>query len=720
MRIGPRHPWLGAAGFHIALPWLTGVFRRRHIHSADSDFARARNAAIRNKIERGDIVYLAGVSAAGTHNSGVALIEVTRDGPRLILNNEEERFSALKHSNAYPQLSIAAMVQWLAARGHGPDRIDAWFSAWDYAALNATLIRSFLEEAPASLRPLLRAEGTPLFNSRDLDRGYRAARHIGRQLGFAAPIELIGTPHHENHAWFSFAASPFARERKPVMVAVLDGLGDRGAISLYTVENGRMKLAYANDSVYDSLGIFYAVISSTQGGWTWLSSEGRYMGATAYGDNDRASNPYYQALKRIFVLAPEGRIYLDRDLANWPRDIMREPYTDALKAILGEPIAQKDMWNPDAVLRIEDIKHSEATQSRLDKAAATQMVFEDALMHVIDYFIRSTGSDRLVLTGGIGLNALGNMRLLEHFDRDYYRRELGRDGRLHLWVPPVPNDAGVTIGAAYMGAYLAGYGLGAPVEHAFYCGTPPAAADIRAALDASSDVERIELAPLDGEVARARYADFMAYMTAQDAIFALYQGAAETGPRALGHRSILANPCNPRTRENLNARVKYREAIRPLAPMLTLEAAQDFFELSEGASDADYNAYNYMVLTAHAKPQARERIPAVIHADGTGRLQIVREATDPLTYAYLKALGRRIGVACAVNTSFNVAGPIAQTPQQALDTLRRAKGLDVVLMFSAEGPVFAALHRGAAKEGDRFRKWLKRWQQEAGQRLELE
>ena len=122
-----------------------------------------------------------------------------------------------------------------------------------------------------------------------------------------------------------------------------------------------------------------------------------------------------------------------------------------------------------------------------------------------------------------------------------------------------------------------------------------------------------------------------------------------------------------------------------------------FFELSDGASDADYNAYNYMVLTAHAKPQARTKIPSVVHADGTGRLQIVREATDPLTYAYLKALGRRIGVEVAVNTSFNVAGPIAQTPAQALDTLRRSKGLDAVLMFSEEGPVFVALHGGTGR-----------------------
>ncbi|MGB8036505.1 MAG: carbamoyltransferase C-terminal domain-containing protein, partial [Pseudolabrys sp.] len=483
---------------------------------------------------------------------------------------------------------------------------------------------------------------------------------------------------------------------------------------------GRMRRLYCNNSIFDSLGVFYSVISSTQGGWTWLSSEGRYMGATAYGNNDRKTNAYYAALKPIFNLAPNGQIFLNRDLANWQRNILNRPYSDALKQILGEPIALKDMWNPDAVLRLEDIKHKENTQERLDKAAATQMVFEDALMHLLAHFISATGIHRLVLTGGIGLNALGNMRILETFDENFFRAGLGGNTRLHLWVPPVPNDAGVTIGAAYMGAYHAGYGVGAPIEHAFYCGASPTEHDIRAALTASPDIEWTELKSAASPDARGQFADFMAFMTAHDAIFALYQGPAETGPRALGHRSILANPCNPTTRENLNARVKYREAIRPLAPMMTLDAAKQFFELSDGASDADYNAYNYMVLTAHAKPAAHTRIPSVVHADGTGRLQIVRENTDPLTHAYLKALGRRIGVEVAVNTSFNVAGPIAQTAQQAIDTLRRSKALDAVLMFSNEGPVFAARHGDSAQTGNgRFRQWLLEWQRETGQRLEL-
>ncbi len=421
--------------------------------------------------------------------------------PDYCSTTKKNDFPGVKHTNQYSQFSIQALRSAMADMGLGVEQIDGWFGSWDNAAFAASLVRTMLEEAPTSFSFLF-GPPTPLFNLSDLERGMRAARHVGRQLGSDKPVPLICTPHHDNHAWFSFAASPFARSERPVMLAVLDGVGDMGAISLYLCENGRMRQLHCNDSVFDSLGLYYAVISSTQGGWTWLSSEGRYMGATAYGNGDRASNPYYAQLKSIFSLEPDGHIQLNRDLANWVRDLMRNPYSDALIGILGEPIAAQDMWNPDAVLRVEDIKHKENTQERFDKAAATQMVFEDALVHVIGHFIRSTGSDRLVLTGGIGLNALGNMRLMEQFDASFYRRELNQQTRLHLWVPPVPNDSGVSIGAAYMGAYLAGYGLGEPIEHAFYCGAPPPATEIRTALNQSPDVECIELIAADGTAAR--------------------------------------------------------------------------------------------------------------------------------------------------------------------------------------------------------------------------
>jgi len=178
------------------------------------------------------------------------------------------------------------------------------------------------------------------------------------------------------------------------------------------------------------------------------------------------------------------------------------------------------MWNPDAILRVQDIHHKINTQERLDKAAATQMVFEDALFHIIDYLIRKTGSNRLVLTGGTALNALANMHMLEHFDEDYYRQTLGRRARLHLWVPPTPSDSGVTIGAAYMFAYLAGAGTGSPLVHAFYCGSAPTEAEIRAALGNAPDIAWTELGDIATPGRRNAVADFMAFMTAKDGVFA--------------------------------------------------------------------------------------------------------------------------------------------------------------------------------------------------------
>jgi len=706
-RIGPRHPRLGAAGFRAA-QWLSArLFRAAGFHQLGSEFADARIARVREKLRRGETVYLAGLGPPGTHNSGVALVEVTQaHGPRLIVNNEEERFSGNKHTTEYPRLSIDAVVATLRGMGRDIGDIDAWLTSWDYPTLAGTLARSVLEEMPQSLK-LLRTTEAAGFDGRRLDQMTRTPKILGKQLGLAERVPLICLPHHDNHAWFSFAASPFADDGEPVAIAVLDGTGDRGSVSLYVANNGAMRQLHCNDSMFDSLGAFYSVISSTQGGWTWLSSEGRYMGAAAWGDMNRASNPYYVRLKGVLDFGNDGEVRINRAMANWYCDPFDHPYKPALTEILGRPLKPDQLWNPDAVLRVEDIQHRPDTQNRLDKAAATQLVFEDAMIHVVHHLLRTTGASRLVLTGGVALNAVGNMRLLQHFDEAWFEKVQQRKAQLHLWVPPTPGDPGVTIGAAWLFAYLAGAPRGDPISHAFYCGAPPSADDIATAL-AAGDIASQKIGNISTPEGRDAIADLMAFMVARNGIIALYQGAAETGPRALGHRSIFANPCDPQARERLNERVKYREAIRPLAPMATLEAAQEFFDLLPGASDAGYNAYNYMVLTAQSKPGARERIPAVIHADGTGRIQIVRAENDPLTYAYLKALGRRIGVEMSVNTSFNVAGPIAQTPGHAIDTLRRSRGLDAVLLVASDGAVHAAWH-GGERDSGRFTGWLAEW-----------
>jgi carbamoyltransferase len=462
----------------------------------------------------------------------------------------------------------------------------------------------------------------------------------------------------------------------------------------------------------DFVKLIYSFLSATQGGWTMLSSEGRYMGAAAYGERDRLRNRYYGRLRELVRLLPGGAIRLDRRLANWPRRLFAEPYTPALEGVLGPPVSLRRLWNPDAILSVDDIAHAPATQDRVDKAAAVQALFEDMLVHILADAIERTGCDRLVLTGGTALNGVANMLLLETFDAAWYRRRLQRQARLQLWVPPVPGDAGVTIGAAYAFARRLGCPAGAPLDHAFHCGEPPTRAAIEQALAGQADIGWCRLDLPAGAAATAALAELMAGITAADGVLALFQGAAEMGPRALGHRSILANATNPQTRAILNARVKFREAIRPLAPMLTPAAARQLFELSDGAAAADHAAYNYMVLTARARPGTASLLPAVVHVDGTSRLQIVRQRHDPLCFAYLQALGRRLGVEAAVNTSFNVGGPIVQTPAQALVTLRRARGLDVLIICADDGTAFAAWHAVEAGEKDggrRFGRWLAAW-----------
>src|SRR4051812_35658692 len=390
-RTGPKYPRLGAYGFRAGRWLATKLLAAGGFHQIDSGFARERLALVRDRLQRGETVYLAGLGPPGTHNSGVALVEVTQaSGPRLIVNNEEERFSGNKHTTVYPRHSIEAMVATLRSMGRDIGDIAAWVTTWDYPTLFGTLARSVLEEAPQGAK-LLRNTEAAGFDGRRLEQMTRMPKLLGRQLGLSARVPLICMPHHDNHAWFSFAASPFTDNDGPVAVAVLDGTGDRGSISLYAAENGAMRLLSCNDSVFDSLGAFYSVISSTQGGWTWLSSEERYMGAAAWGDMNRDTNVYYRRLRDVLQLGADGAVKLNRAMANWHCAPFDHPYNPELTGILGEPLKPAQLWNPDAMLRIEDIHHRPDTQQRLDKAAATQLVFEDAMIHIVDHLLRITG-----------------------------------------------------------------------------------------------------------------------------------------------------------------------------------------------------------------------------------------------------------------------------------------------------------------------------------------
>jgi carbamoyltransferase len=715
-RRGPRHPRFAEWGSRAVLPLLNKAYTRRGLYHLDSRFGRSRLKALEESISGGREAYVLGIGS-GFHNSGVALVRVTRGGTvELICNEEEERYAAVKHCTTYPEHSVEALKRRLRELKVEPGEIAACVSNWDQASATIALIlRPMFEEAPSSLM-LPRRELPDDVISRDRSALTLTPERLGSQLGLDERMPIIRMRHHDNHAYFSYAVSSFAVDPDPVMMVVIDGSGDDASTSLYDCRAGEVTLLQTQGaSALDSLGSMYGYLSSTQGGWPLLSSEGRYMGAAAWGDGSRLSNRYYRRLKHLLYFGAEGEVHLNRALANWTRGGLTEPYTEELIDILGEPIPPQDMWNPDAILNVEDIRHPEVTRDRVDKAAAVQMLFEDALVHIVDHLIRETGSHRIVRTGGTALNCVANMRLLECFDERWYERHLGlADTRLHLWVPPVPGDAGTPVGAAYAFAMLAGARPGPPLRHAFYCGFAPTSAMIQSAVSAEPTLSSMALGDCSDPEVMAQVADLLAHALANDGIMGLYQGVAETGPRALGHRSILANPCNPDTRRLLNERVKHRELIRPLAPMLTREAAERFFHLEDGASDDDYNAYSYMVLTARARPEAHEEIPAVIHHDGTGRLQIVRPDIDPFCHEFLLAMGRRTGVEASVNTSLNVGTPIAHTPAQAIATLKRAHGMDGLLMIADDLQASLVWLQDRDEARGRLMDSLRAWAEETG------
>ena len=713
-RFGPSHGILGRLAADIGYPILSAYAARRSFLTPSSRYSRERSAALADKLRRGETAYLLGIGPAG-HNSGVALLEVSAErGINLIRNDEEERYTGVKNCTAYPEHSLDSLMETAAELGVGARDIHACVASWDYVRLAATLLGAIGSELPAS-RILLDPTQFGAMNVTHILDAVRAPGRLGRQLGLPGPMPVIGMRHHCNHAYFSLAVSPFAASAEPVLITVIDGFGDDGAISVYLARGGAPELLFRNRDIFDSLGGFYSMISSTQGGWTILSSEGRFMGAVAWGDGERTTNHYYRGLREIFHFAPNGEVMLNRALANWPRRLQAEPYTPALTAVLGEPIPLEAMWNPDAVLKVNGNGEAASTPERFDKAAATQLVFEDALFHIVDHHIRATGASRLVLTGGTALNAIANTRLMERFDAAWYRLNLGKpDTCLHVWAPPISGDAGAAAGAGFQFAMQAGAKPGAPLRHAFYCGAAPTDRAIEAAVDASKEIGWRFVGSVATTEGCESVADFLAACIAADGVLGLFQGVAETGPRALGHRSILANPCNPRSLETINRSVKFREPFRPLAPMATLEAAHRFWLLQEGALDDDANAYNYMVLAARARPATKATIPAVVHLDGTSRIQIVRPDADPFTHAYLRAMGRRVGAEVSVNTSLNVAGPIAQTPEQALEALRRTAAMDGLLLIGAEGGAYLAWHTVTTPPKDGGRRvvgWFAQWRE---------
>jgi len=455
--------------------------------------------------------------------------------------------------------------------------------------------------------------------------------------------KLIQVPHHLAHAASAFYVSGF----EEALILVADGMGEVHSMTI-AVARGRDITTLAQVPALHSLGLLYGVVTLHLG-FEFGLDEYKVMGLAPHGDPRR----YFGQFMGLIKLEADGTCTIPVLFANRTLE-ERETYGGTLRQlaeVLGPPRA------PDAAL---DGNHA-------DVAAGLQAALQAALMHTLRYFKAQTGLRNLCLAGGVALNCTANGVIK--------RSGLFRD----MFVQPAAGDDGSALGAALWVQRLHQPDRRLPRMGLPLWGPDYDADAIGRALDEGRCGPPGAFASFD-ELARE-----VARRLADGQIVAWFQGRMEFGPRALGNRSILADPRDARMRDRINQLVKKREEFRPFAPAVTAEAAHRFFELDP----ADAGLYAHMLVVAPVRAAYRDRLPAVTHVDGSARVQTVSRADHPRFWTLLEEFGKITGMPVLLNTSFNVRGqPIVCTPTEAVATFLAA-GLDALAIgdrLLAPGP----------------------------------
>lgn len=455
----------------------------------------------------------------------------------------------------------------------------------------------------------------------------------------AARTRVIGVRHHEAHAFSAVAASPF----KECLAIVADGMGEVDAISVFRWRNGVLTRLATQDA-RSSLGLFYSLITMHLG-YEPNADEYRVMALAAFGDPDRFSTAFEAAV----TLGDNGRVGVPV-LQSARSDPYREQYRRGRRWL--ESVTFPALGPAEAGLGVH-----------ADFAAAAQARLEAALQHVVSHWTRVTGLNAIALAGGVALNSVANGKLIS-------------GGRNRVFVQPAAGDEGTAVGAALA--------IGYPWVTDPLPAVPLLGPDLESPVstDGWTCLKSVEVAT---QVA--------AELLARGAIIGWAQGRLEFGPRALGNRSILADPRSAATRDRVNAAVKFREQFRPLAPAVLSESADEWFELHSGTE------YGHMTVVVPVRPERRLLIPAVTHVDSTARVQVVDRRHHPAFWSLLNRFAARTGVPVLLNTSLNVKGqPIARTAEDAFWTFENSN-LDALFVNEwviTRGPWSEVIHEVSA------------------------
>jgi carbamoyltransferase len=577
------------------------------------------------------------------HDSAAALLV---DGD-LVAAAEEERFSRRKHDFGFPSDAI------------------------DFCLAQAGLQGGDLDYAVFYEKPLQKFERILLSTLAGYPRSYGVFREsmiawFNEKLWIKSQIltklnlpekKLLFADHHMSHAASAFFCSPYDE----AAVLTIDGVGEWTTAAVGRAqahwpgrENGfaenRIELLQETRFPH-SLGLLYSAFTAFLG-FKVNNGEYKVMGMAPYGQPTRTDD-----VLKLIEVGPDGGFRLNMEYFSFHHSTS-QTFNRKFVELFGEPrVHDADFYTPAILRTLAKPGWNEETarlnQHYADIAASIQRVTEEIMLKMARHAYDLTGSKNLCMAGGVALNSVANGRIAREtpFER--------------IYIQPAAGDSGGALGAAlYVHHILLGRPRCFVMEHAYW-GQAYDSGRQQSAVAASG--REYELEPeLD------RRADLIVGDLLAGRVIGLYQGRFEWGPRALGNRSILADPRRAEMKDVVNASIKYREPFRPFAPVVLEEHASDYYAELGGVSELYPLRYMLMVYPTH--DGQGEKIQAVTHEGGTGRLQVVRREWNPLYYRVIELFGQATGVPVLLNTSFNLRGePIVNTPENALNTFNKSE-----------------------------------------------
>lgn len=567
-------------------------------------------------------------------------VAAVRDG-KVLAYAEEERFTRQKH--AYRVYPLRAVKFCLDRAGVGPEEVAAIGINWNCDAYGNGEMAGFFAEMERDWRLDERTKAWQRSMLANFNRSAMEARHAGpwrHEFGDIAVPPIYPMAHHYVHALHAYLQSPFDQ----ALCLTVDGSGDQHCTVLWSCQGDRIR-PIREILMPHSLGWFYAAFTEYLG-FEAYDGEYKVMGLAAYGKLD---DNLHGRVRRVLALADDGIEYrLDPTFIHYGARTWSERFTDALPALFGRP---------------RRLPHEPIDAWHHDLAFVVQRALEEAVERLVQWGMGEVGTGNLCIGGGVALNVKMNTRLFELSSVE------------RIFAQPLCADGGAAAGAA-LGACWEATGARPEPLRSLALGNEQSDDAIEAVLKVCGlPYER----PPD--IAQAT-----AQELAKDHVVGWFQGRMEAGPRALGQRSILADPRRQDAGDRVNGVIKNREFWRPFCPSMLAEAAEHYL--------ADHDDARFMIIAFKATDALKRDAPAVVHVDGTARVQLVQRDVLPLYHDLIRAFADLTGVPVLLNTSFNVKGePIVSTINDAVRTFY-ATGMDVLAAGS-----FLIRKTGSSTEG---------------------